>query len=521
MARRRSRPTSVGDSVAVLKGQLERRFMCGICGIALSSQSARRLERPVLERMRNVLRHRGPDDCGLFLDERVGLGHQRLSIVDVAGGHQPMLSEDGTQCIVYNGEVYNHPMLRAELEARGHRYRTRCDTETVLRLYSLHGSKTPHFLRGMFAFAIWDRERRELFLARDRFGVKPLYYVLSPDGSLYFASEIKALLAANAVTPQLNAAVLPDYLANHAPSGTDTLFAGVRRLPAGSSLCWRDGAVHIDQYWDLRFAFDLAEGAPRPERDLVAEFGSRFREAVELRLMADVPLGVFLSGGIDSAAIAATMSGLVEAPVRTFSVAFAEREANELAYARLVAERFHTDHHEVVVSPTDFFSLLGRLVWQEDEPIAHPSSVPLYFVSRLASEHVKVVLTGEGSDELLAGYAKYAKTVLNITLGRAYRKAAPASVRRRVERLVDAMARRGDFGRKLARTFLRVPPDIENIYFDNFSVFSREAQRRLFTRETRERMRDADPYRVPLELMNGSDASALLDRLLAADMRTY
>ena len=497
--------------------------MCGICGIALSSQSGRRLERPVLERMRNVLRHRGPDDCGLFLDERVGLGHQRLSIVDVAGGHQPMLSEDGTQCIVYNGEVYNHPMLRAELEARGHRYRTRCDTETVLRLYSLHGSKTPHFLRGMFAFAIWDRERRELFLARDRFGVKALYYVLSPDGSLYFASEIKALLAANAVTPQLNAAVLPDYLANHAPSGTDTLFAGVRRLPAGSSLCWRDGAVHIDQYWDLRFAFDLAEDAPRPERDLVAEFASRFREAVELRLMADVPLGVFLSGGIDSAAIAATMSGLVDAPVRTFSVAFAEREANELAYARLVAERFHTDHHEVVVSPTDFFSLLGRLVWQEDEPIAHPSSIALYFVSRLASEHVKVLLTGEGSDEMLAGYGRYRTTVYNLGLGRFYERLTPRPLRAAVRAAVAALGRHTELGRKFARTALYLPADVTSLYFDNFAVFSRARQEEMLRPELRDRIGTAhlDPYAIQRAHLESANSHSLLGRLLYVDAKTY
>ena len=269
--------------------------MCGICGIALSSRSGRRLEPRTLERMRNTLRHRGPDDAGLFVDGNIGLGHQRLSIVDVAGGHQPMLSEDENLCIVYNGEVYNHPVLRGELQARGCRYRTRCDTETVLHLYAAHGSASPRHLRGMFAFAIWDRARRELFLARDRFGVKPLYYVLTVDGSLYFASEIKALLAAAAVAPRLNVTALPDYLANHAPSGTETLFEGVHRLAAGTTLRWRDGAVQIEPYWDLRRGFDSAARDERAERDLVAEFGCRFREAVRLRLMADVPLGVFLS----------------------------------------------------------------------------------------------------------------------------------------------------------------------------------------------------------------------------------
>ena len=481
------------------------------------------MERRVLERMRDVLFHRGPDDRGLFLDGNVGFGHQRLSIVDVAGGHQPMLSDDENLCIVYNGEVYNHSILRAELEARGYRYRTRCDTETVLYLYAAHGPRAPQYLRGMFAFAIWDRQRRELFLARDRFGVKPLYYVLATDGSLYFASEIKALLAADAVTPRLNFAALPDYLANHAPSGDETLFEGVRRLPAGSTLRWRDGVVQIEPYWDLRFAFDSAERDSRPERELVAEFGSRFREAVRLRLMADVPLGVFLSGGIDSAAIAATMSDLVDAPVRTFSVAFVEREANELAYARLVAERFHTDHHEVVVSPTEFVAQLGRLVWQEDEPIAHPSSIALYFVSRLAAEHVKVVLTGEGSDEMLAGYGRYRTTVYNLALGHRYERLAPLPLRAAVRAAIAALSRRTELGRKFARTALYLPADITSLYFDNFAVFSRSWQAQMLRPDLRDRVGAAslDPYSIHRAHFESGDNRSLLDRLLYTDAKTY
>ncbi|HEY2376731.1 MAG TPA: asparagine synthase (glutamine-hydrolyzing) [Gemmatimonadaceae bacterium] len=480
------------------------------------------MERHLLERMGHVLRHRGPDDHGLFVDGNVGFGHRRLSIVDVAGGHQPMLNEDENLCIVYNGEVYNHPLLRAELEARGYRYRTRCDTETVLNLYAAHGVATPQYLRGMFAFAIWDRTRRELFLARDRFGVKPLYYVLTRDGTLYFASEIKALLAADAVSPQLNVAALPDYLANHAPSGDETLFAGVHRLPPGCTLRWRDGAVDIERYWDLGGAFDSA-GDERDERDLIVEFGSRFREAVRLRLMADVPLGVFLSGGIDSAAITATMSELVDAPVRTFSVAFAEREANELAYARLVASRFRTEHHEVVVSPTDFFSALGPLVWQEDEPIAHPSSIALYFVSRLAAEHVKVVLTGEGSDEMLAGYGRYRTTMYNLSLGRMYERVAPRPLRAAMHALIAAVASHSALGRKFTRTALFLPADVTSLYFDNFAVFSRAWQNEILRPGLRDRIGTAhlDPYATSGAFFEAMDRHSLLVRLLYADVRTY
>ncbi|MBW8861441.1 MAG: asparagine synthase (glutamine-hydrolyzing) [Acidobacteria bacterium] len=497
--------------------------MCGICGIALSSRTARHVDRRLLERMRNVLRHRGPDDCGLYLDGSVGLGHQRLSIVDIAAGHQPMLSDDENLCIVYNGEVYNHPTLRTELEACGHRYRTRCDTETVLHLYARHGSEAPRHLRGMFAFAIWNRRERELFLARDRFGVKPLYYVLTEDGSLYFASEIKALLAGNAVAPQLNAVAFPDYLASHAPSGAETLFEGVRRLPPGCTLRWRDGAVQIEPYWDLHPMFSSNANDGRPERDLVAEFGSRFREAVQLRLMADVPLGVFLSGGIDSAAIAGTMSSLVDAPIRTFSVAFAERNANELPYARMVAERFRTDHHEVVVSPSEFVAQLGRLVWQEDEPIAHPSSVALYFVSRLAAEHVKVVLTGEGSDEMLAGYGRYRTTVYNLALGRAYERCTPRPLRSAVRSAIDALAHRSTLARKFKRTSLYLPANITSLYCDNFAVFSRSWQADLLRPALRARLggMSLDPYAVHRAHFEFGDDRSLLDRLLYADTKTY
>jgi asparagine synthase (glutamine-hydrolysing) len=493
--------------------------MCGICGIALSTRSTRRLDRRQVERMRDVLTHRGPDDSGLFLDERVGLGHRRLSIIDVAAGHQPMANDDGSLHVVYNGEVYNHSVLRAELEARGVRYRTRCDTETVLRIYEADGVQSPRRLRGMFAFAIWDRRTRELFLARDRFGVKPLYYVLHDDGSIYFASEIKALLAAGAVTPALNIAALPDYLANHAPSGDATLFDGVRRLPPGCTLRWRDGEVEIEPYWELSFA--SAVSPDRSDVDLIAEYRDRFTEAVRMRLMSDVPLGMFLSGGIDSAAITATMSRLVDEPIKTFSVAFAEREANELQYARLVARRYRTDHHEVVVSPTDFFGALPKLVWHEDEPLAHPSSVALYFVSRLAAEHVKVVLTGEGSDETLAGYGRYAITLYNLRFGRRYERLVGRPIRDRVRAAIDRLPTTTRFRQRLARTFLYLPADPWTLYFDNFSVFSRHQQQSLLTPEVRERVADIDPYAAHRHALGTSDGRSLLNRLLDVDIQTY
>lgn len=488
----------------------------------MSSRSRREIDAGVLERMRDVLTHRGPDDAGLFVGGRVGLGHRRLSIVDVAAGHQPMTNEDGSLQITYNGEIYNHADFRESLEARGHVYRTHCDTETILHLYEEEGVRSVERLRGMFAFAIWDANRRELFVARDRLGVKPLYYVHADDGSLYFASEIKALLEARAVAPEVNYAALPDYLANHATSGEETLFRGVKRLLPGHTLLWRDGQVRIEKYWDVSFDKGAGEDSRRKTDDeYVAEWSELFRTSVRLRLMADVPLGMFLSGGIDSSAIAAVMSGMVAEPIKTFSVAFAEREANELEYARMAARAFKTDHHEILITPEQFFEALPRLVWHEDEPLAHPSSVALYFVSRLAAEHVKVVLTGEGSDELLAGYERYRKTVYNLALGARYHRLTGDGLRRVVQNRIESLPAASKVRHKLSRTFLCVPPEIESIYFDNFAVFGRSMQRGLLTQETKERAGTTDPYAEVCRLLEETDADTLLNRLLYADTKTY
>jgi asparagine synthase (glutamine-hydrolysing) len=473
--------------------------------------------------MRDVIEHRGPDDAGLLIDGPAGLGHRRLSIVDVAAGHQPMPNEDGTLHIVYNGEIYNHADFRDELVARGHTYRTHCDTETILHLYEEKGARCVEDLRGMFAFAIWDSTRRELFLARDRLGVKPLYYVHTDDGSLYFASEIKALLEARAVRAQLNYHTLPDYLANHGTSGDETLFANVKRLAPGHTLLWRDGRIKIEKYWDISYAPQPQDDAlGRSDDEYVAEWSELFQTSVRLRLMADVPLGMFLSGGIDSSAIAAVMSRLVDEPIKTFSVAFAEREANELSYARIVAEKFKTDHHETVVGPKEFFDALPHLVWHEDEPLAHPSSVALYFVSRLAARHVKVVLTGEGSDEMLAGYERYYKTMLQLSLGPRYQRIVPGALRRIVAARIESLPPRSRLRHKLTRTFLCLEPDVESLYFDNFAVFPSAMQRELFTAETRERVgASPDPYADMRRYFESADTDSLLNRMLYADTKTY
>jgi len=492
--------------------------MCGICGIVIPDGSSRTIDEGAFTRLRDTITHRGPDGYGVFVEPGVALGHRRLSIVDVVHGTQPMASEDGSLQLIYNGEVFNHPSLMAQLQADGVQYRTHCDTETVLHIFERRGEAAPEELRGMFAYAVWDRRTRTLTLARDRFGVKPLYYALLDDGTLVFGSEMKAILASGMVRASLRENALPDYLANHATTGEGTLLAGIKRLLPGHTLVWRNGEIRTRRYWDLRFEAEAEE--TRPDAELIEEYRDRLKEAVRLRLMADVPLGAFLSGGIDSATITALMSQLVDEPIKTFSVGFAEREANELAYARIVAKAFKTDHHEVLVTPEQFFGALPTLVWHEDEPIAHPSSVALNFVSRLAAERVKVVLTGEGSDETLAGYGRYRKTILNMRLGGAYQAATPAPIRSLVRHGLEALPASRTRQRAL-RTFFARPATLEALYLDNFAVFSREEQRSLIAADVRRRLATLDPYATATELMAGSDAKTLLDRLLYVDTKTY
>jgi asparagine synthase (glutamine-hydrolysing) len=386
--------------------------------------------------MGSVLTHRGPDECGFHLDDQAALAHRRLSIIDLASGQQPLCNEDRTIWVTYNGEIYNHRDLRRELEASGHRYRSHSDTETIVHAFEQWGLDAPLRFRGMFAFALWDSRRERLLLVRDRLGIKPLYWALAGD-RLLFASEIKAILESGLVPARPNEARLTELLSTRYLSGTDTMFEGIHKLLPGHSLCFEHGTVRVTCYWDVPLAGDDAPPhsapGPRPEdrtdRETIGRFRELLEESVSLRLMSDVPLGVFLSGGIDSSVIAALMARLVDRPVETFSVAFRERAYSELEYSRQVADAIGASRHEVVIGASDFFEAWPRLVWHEDEPIAHPSSVPLYFVSRLAREHVTVVLTGEGSDELLAGYGKYSRALWNWRLGERWSRLVPDAMR--------------------------------------------------------------------------------------------
>ncbi|HRH40340.1 MAG TPA: asparagine synthase (glutamine-hydrolyzing) [Pyrinomonadaceae bacterium] len=485
--------------------------MCGINGIAYSSRSGKQVDEQVLTKMRDVIFHRGPDGAGNFVEGNIGLGHRRLSIVDVSHGGQPMFNEDKSLVIIYNGEVYNHADYREELESKGYKFQNRSDTETIIHLYEEYGQKCVEKLRGMFAFAIWNRKKKELFIARDRLGVKPLYYFQDEQGSLFFGSEIKTILEASAVKAEINYNALPDQFANHGTSKDETLFVGIKRLLPGHTLSWKDGKLEIRQFWDVSYE-PKHQGT---DAEFIEEWRDLFKHSVKLRLMADVPLGMFLSGGIDSSAIAAMMSTMVDEPIKTFSVGFAEREANEFEFARIVAQAYKTDHHEITIKPEQFFEALPKLIWHEDEPIGFDSSIPLYFVSKLAEQHVKVVLTGEGSDEIMAGYGRYAKALQLLSYGEKYESFTPKFLRSAIKTGATAV------GGKLTRTFLTRESDIENLFFDNFSIFGKSLQEKLFSAETKARIAELNPYQYQNEWLKQTDAAEVLDKLLYVDSKTY
>ena len=379
--------------------------MCGIAGILnYDPQSA--ASGSLLAEMLGDIVHRGPDDQGTWIDGQLAMGMRRLSIIDLEGGHQPIFDESGRYGIVFNGEIYNYRELRLELQARGHQFRTQSDTEVVVHLYEEEGVECLRYLRGMFALAIWDRQARTLFVARDRLGIKPLYYAL-PGNSIVFGSEIKSLLRHPQIDARLDRLSLGQYLSLKYVASPRTMFEDIRSLPPGHFFVVRDGKMTISPYWDLSFV-ETEQGISEQEyADRLLEL---LRESVRLRLRSDVPFGAFLSGGIDSSLIVALMSEQLDEPVRTFTVGFdgdGSRD-DELPYARQVARRFRCEAHEILVTSRDFVDQAESVIWHLDQPIADQATVATFMVARLARQHVKMVLTGEGGDELFAGYARYA-----------------------------------------------------------------------------------------------------------------
>jgi asparagine synthase (glutamine-hydrolysing) len=490
--------------------------MCGICGICFTDRD-KHVNRDSLAAMNRRILHRGPDDEGYFVEQNVGLAMRRLSIIDVQTGHQPLANEDQDVWIVYNGEIYNHAALRADLEARGHRYRTRSDTETIIHLYEEYGRDCVKHLRGMFAFAIWDRRRRVLFAARDRLGIKPFYYHWE-GRSFLFGSEIKAILAFPGVTAEFNRGALAEYLAFGYLTGPQTMFKGIRKLMPGHTLELAEaGDPNIAPYWDLT---EETDHEPRSREYYVKTYREMLEAAVSSHLMSEVPLGVFLSGGLDSSAVAALTKRIRGDRIKTFSVGYGEEKFSELGYAREVAQHIQSEHHEVRLSRDEFFASLPNLIWHEDEPLAWPSSVALFFVARLAREHVTVVLTGEGSDETLAGYTRYAWTLANARMDKAYRAVIPSVFRELVRNAIQSGPLSASLHRKLQHTFLvRDGNSWPSFYYDNFfSAFAASEQADLLTPEALASAGDA--YAGSMAAWEKSRGD-LLHRLLYADLNSY
>jgi asparagine synthase (glutamine-hydrolysing) len=473
--------------------------MCGICGIV----SARGPVDPDrLARMSGKLLHRGPDSDGVFLDGPVGLAARRLAIIDLQTGDQPIANEDGTVHVVQNGELYNYPELRAELERAGHRFRTHCDTEVLVHLYEQEGPAFARRLRGMFAVALWDSTRRRLVLARDRYGIKPLYYRADADG-LDFASELRSLPRG-----EIDLDALEAFLAFNSIPAPLTIFREARKLPPGHVLVWEDGKLSLERY--ARPApVPLAELRDDDEAELIEELRSRLRDSVRAHLLADVPVGVLLSGGIDSSALAALAAQESGEPVRTFSIGFEERSFNELADARLVAERYGTRHRELVLRP-DAALLLPALADAFDEPFADSSALPTYLVSQLAAEDVKVALSGEGGDELFGGYYTYVADLLAERAGGLATLARPL-----VERLPSSAAR-ASFDYK-AKRFVRgahLPPLERHHAWKE--IFSADARAELTGRR-----HGFDPVDLYRERFAETDGAELLARLQDVDRTIY
>jgi asparagine synthase (glutamine-hydrolysing) len=374
--------------------------MCGISGIFYYDRT-RHAEPDTLAQMRTVARHRGPDDHGDYIDGSVGLAFNRLSIIDLSGGHQPMSNEDGSVWIIFNGEIYNFAELRDELLARGHRFRTRSDTETIVHAWEEYEEEAVAKLRGMFAFVIWDSRRRVLFGARDRLGIKPFYYYA--DGTQFvFASEIKSLVQAPGVPNEIDAAAVGEYLRCRYVIAPHTMLRGVRKLEPGHTVRVTEGGLRVKRYWEA----PLAENTAMTEAEAIERAGALLEEAVRMHLVSDVPLGAFLSGGLDSSCVVGLMSKLGVPDIKTFSIGYDSAES-ELRYARVIAGHFRTDHHELRLTPGDFRDFLPKIVWYMDEPVGDTASIPLFYLAQFARQKVTVALSGEGADEIFAGYPIY------------------------------------------------------------------------------------------------------------------
>jgi asparagine synthase (glutamine-hydrolysing) len=486
--------------------------MCGIVGIVRNDKSD--VDQALLGRMCAAITHRGPDDDGFYLNGPVGLGMRRLAIIDLKSGQQPIHNQDRTAWIVFNGEIYNYRELRDKLEKLGHSFYTNSDTEAIVHAYDQYGADCPNHLRGMFAFAIWDERTQELFIARDRVGKKPLLYA-QVNGQLIFGSEFSALLLHPDISKDIQPEAIHHYLTFMCVPAPLTAYRAIRKLEPGHSLRWRKGEIKIERYWQP----DFSKKVNISEQEAGERTIEVLRDAVKVRLMSEVPLGAFLSGGIDSSAVVALMSEESSAPVKTFSIGFEEQDFSELHHARRVAEHVGADHHEFIVRP-NVLEILPTLVEHYGEPFASPSAIPTYYVARETRRHVTVALNGDGGDECFAGYERYAA----MQLAERYRR-VPAFVRQHAIEpffnLVPASELRRGRVRDVKR-FLRAAslPPVQR-YLQWVSVMDGQVKRDLYTEEFRRLVGRHDPAAFLAPWFAQANGSGLVDALLMTDTLTY
>ena len=462
--------------------------------------------------MAELITHRGPDDEGFYFDDDIEFGFKRLSIIDLTTGHQPILNEDHSKVIIFNGEIYNYLEIRPELEKAGHRFTTKTDTEVILHLYEEKGIDCLQYLNGMFSIAIWDKEQKTLFLARDRLGIKPLYYFQNED-EFYFASELKAILAVYGAT-DVSKEALHHYLTLRYTPAPSSMFAGIRKLQPGHCLLIKKNSFIEKKYWDLHFENKIDAN----DNKISKEFWKLFLDSISLRLRSDVPLGVFLSGGVDSSAVIAAMSEMGIQDIKTFSIGFHESpEFQEFQYAERIAKQFHTDHHTMHMGSDDFFIVLPKVLWHLDEPLADSATIPLYLIAQRAKEHVTVILSGEGSDEIFAGYKKsyypyYKKQVIKSWL-----RKLPiiffGDTALNISKLIN-----NDLFRLLR--FVKRPVSEDDIFPISLTM-SEEEKRQIYSDEMKEKLASHHTLNMFNELQNSLKFGDYLDRKLYIDIKSW
>ncbi|MGI8468705.1 MAG: asparagine synthase (glutamine-hydrolyzing) [Pyrinomonadaceae bacterium] len=487
--------------------------MCGIVGFINSG--SRDANRQILERMNRCITHRGPDEDGFYVKENVGLAMRRLSIIDLKGGQQPIFNEDKTKAIVFNGEIYNFQELREDLEKRGHKFYTRSDTEVIIHLYDEYGADCVNYLRGMFAFAIWDEADKSLFIARDRLGKKPLLYSFQPNGDLIFGSEFTALLSHPAISREVDFEAIDSYLSYLCVPAPLTAFRQIRKLAPAHWLRWKDGEIETKRYWQP----DFSKKIKISEEEAIKETTRILRESTKLRMIAEVPLGAFLSGGVDSSMVVALMAEESLRPVKTFSIGFEEQDFSELKYAKRVAEHVGAEYHEFIVKP-DAMEVLPTLVEHYGEPYADSSAIPTYYVAKETRKFVTVALNGDGGDESFAGYERYQA----MRLSEKYYK-IPEFVRRGLIETAANLVPTSELKRSRARDlkrFLKAAslPKVER-YFRWVSAIDRESKENLYTQDFRQQVKDYDSADFIEQWFGKANGSGVLDATLLTDQMTY